>query len=162
MSQIPEEPIRSSIDRAVHVRPLCKADWENWCALWKGYLAFYKTEVGPEMYETSFTRMLSDDDGEFNGLVAETSDGVLVGLVHYLFHRHGWKIEKICYLQDLFVSPEARGMGAGRALIEGVYGKADEAGCPTVYWNTQDFNHEARKLYDKIGRKTPFIKYTRF
>ena len=58
-------------------------------------------------------------------------------------------------------SPEVRGTGVGRALIEAVYTAADEAGAPSVYWLTQDFNHTARQLYDRIGVKTPFIRYNR-
>ena len=66
-----------------------------------------------------------------------------------------------CYLQDLYADPDVRGLGIGRALIEAVYAAADAAGAPSVYWLTQDFNHTARKLYDRIGTKSPFIKYTR-
>ena len=84
-----------------------------------------------------------------------------MGLTHYLFHRHGWRIENVVYLQDLYVDPEVRGTGAGRALIEAVYRAADEAGCPSVYWLTQDFNSTARQLYDRIATVTPFIKYQR-
>mgnify|MGYP002622223755 FL=1 len=54
-----------------------------------------------------------------------------------------------------------RGRGVGRALIQAVYDAADAAGAPSVYWLTQDFNAEARKLYDRIGVVTPFIKYAR-
>ncbi|MDD9921010.1 MAG: GNAT family N-acetyltransferase, partial [Boseongicola sp.] len=57
--------------------------------------------------------------------------------------------------------PDVRGQGIGRALIEAVYSAADDAGAPAVYWLTQDFNAEARKLYDRIGTLTPFIKYAR-
>ena len=88
-------------------------------------------------------------------------DGQLLGLTHYLFHRHCWKIEEVCYLQDLYVAPEARGTGLGRALIEAVYAAADAAGAPAVYWLTQDFNHEARQLYDRVARVSPFIRYNR-
>jgi len=70
-------------------------------------------------------------------LVAE-KDGALIGLTHFVFHRHGWKIEDVCYLQDLYVSPAARGTGCGRKLIEAVYAAADAKGCPSVYWLTQD------------------------
>jgi GNAT superfamily N-acetyltransferase len=52
-----------------------------------------------------------------------------------------------------------RGTGIGRALIEGVYAKAKEAGAPEVYWMTQEFNATARTLYDRIAEKTPFIVY---
>ena len=64
-------------------------------------------------------------------------------------------------MQDLFVSPAARKSGAGRALIDAVYTKADEAGAPLVYWNTQENNVEARKLYDKVAKLRPFVTYRR-
>ena len=142
------------------VRPLTRSDEAEWRRLWRDYLAFYETEVSEEVYTTYFERLLGDDPQDYNGLVAEV-DGRVVGLTHYLFHRHGWKIENVCYLQDLYTDPEVRGQGVGRALIEAVYAAADAAGAPSVYWLTQDFNAEARKLYDRIGKLTPFIKYTR-
>jgi GNAT superfamily N-acetyltransferase len=66
----------------------------------------------------------------------------------------------VTYLQDLYVAPEARGP-ARAALIEAVYAAADAAGRPNVYWLTQEFNTTARRLYDRIGTATPFIKYQR-
>jgi GNAT superfamily N-acetyltransferase len=70
-------------------------------------------------------------------------------------------VEDVCYLQDLYVDPQARGTGAGRALIEAVYAAADANGTPSVYWLTQDHNTTARQLYDRIAKVTPFIKYQR-
>jgi GNAT superfamily N-acetyltransferase len=67
----------------------------------------------------------------------------------------------VCYLQDLYAKEAVRGQGIGRALIEAVYGAADANGTPSVYWMTQDFNENARLLYDRIGTLTPFIKYSR-
>jgi GNAT superfamily N-acetyltransferase len=64
--------------------------------------------------------MLSDQNLAQNALVAE-QDGDLVGLVHYIFHPHNWKIENICYRQDLYVVSGLRRNGIGRALIEAVY-----------------------------------------
>lgn len=142
------------------VRPLTQEDNAEWRRLWTGYLEYYETSVSEEVYETSFARMLSGDDNEFHGMVAEL-DGKLVGLVHYLYHRHGWKIENVCYLQDLYADPDVRGKGIGRALIEAVYTAADANGTPGVYWLTQDFNTAGRRLYDRIGTLSPFIKYTR-
>lgn len=144
----------------VTVRPLRAGDETEWRRLWTGYLEFYETSVPEEVYTTYFQRLLGDDPQDYHGLVAE-KNGKLIGLTHYLFHRHGWKIENVVYLQDLYVDPEVRGTGAGRALIEAVYAAADAAGCPSVYWLTQDFNTTARQLYDRIANVTPFIKYNR-
>lgn len=148
----------SQID--VNVRSLRADDYEQWRDLWRAYLMFYETSVPQAVYDSTFARLLGDDPQDFNALVAETDSG-LVGLTHYLFHRHCWKIENVCYLQDLYATPESRGTGVGRALIEAVYAKADEAGAPSVYWTTQHFNTNARQLYDRIGTLTPFIKYQR-
>ncbi|WP_299546256.1 GNAT family N-acetyltransferase [uncultured Tateyamaria sp.] len=145
---------------ALTVRPLTLSDRPAWSDLWTAYLAFYKTSRPPEIYDTYFARLLGDDPQDYSCLVAEL-DGTLVGLAHYLFHRHGWKVENVCYLQDLYADPAVRGRGIGRALIEGVYEAADAAGAPSVYWLTQDFNTEARKLYDRIGKLSPLIKYDR-
>lgn len=142
------------------IRPLRAADEEDWRRLWTGYLEFYETSVPEAVYRSTFARLLSGDPHEFHGLMAE-QEGRLIGLTHYLFHRHCWKIEDVVYLQDLYVEPEARGTGAGRALIEAVYQAADVAGCPTVYWLTQDFNATARQLYDRVATLTPFVKYQR-
>jgi GNAT superfamily N-acetyltransferase len=142
------------------IRPIEASDQADWRRLWTGYLEFYETSVSEEVYAASFARLLSPDNHEFHGLVAE-SDGKLVGLTHYLFHRHMWKLENTCYLQDLYADPSERGKGIGRALIEAVYAAADAAGSPSVYWLTQEFNYTGRMLYDRIGQKTPFIRYNR-
>lgn len=144
----------------IEIRPLQPGDRAAWQELWTGYLDFYETSVEAAVYDTYFDRLLGDDPQDYSGLIALV-DGKPVGLVHFLFHRHGWKIENVCYLQDLYAAPEARGTGVGRALIEAVYGAADKAGAPGVYWLTQDFNATARQLYDRIGQVTPFIKYQR-
>lgn len=146
--------------KVITIRPIEPKDRPDWERLWTGYLEFYETTVSPEVYDTSFTRLLRNDDHEFHGLIAE-KDGASVGLVHYLFHRHMWKSENVVYLQDLYADPSVRGQGVGRQLIQAVYDAADRAGCPSVYWLTQDFNHNARQLYDRIGQLTPFIRYNR-
>ncbi len=144
----------------IEIRPIKQDDWRPWKQLWHDYLAFYETTLPDQVYQANFARLIGNDEHDFNGLLA-IHDGVPVGLAHYLFHRHGWKIENCCYLQDLFAAPEVRGKGVGRKLIEAVYDRADQAGAPSVYWLTQDFNKTARKLYDQIGVLTPFVKYQR-
>jgi GNAT superfamily N-acetyltransferase len=142
------------------IRPVTRADEAAWRRLWTAYLEFYETSVPDEVYATSFQRLLSNDQNEFHCRLA-VLDGAPVGLVHFLFHRHMWRVENTCYLQDLYADPEMRGQGIGRKLIETVYAAADAAGCPSVYWLTQDFNATARRLYDRVGALTPFIRYKR-
>ena len=145
---------------SIEIRAVTAEDEQVWRELWHGYLTFYESSVAEEVYASTFQRLLSDEPYDPSALIAW--DGTkAVGLVNYLFHRHCWRIENVCYLQDLFASPAARGKGVGRALIEAVYRVADEAGCPTVYWTTAEDNETARKLYDRLATKTEFIKYQR-
>lgn len=145
----------------ITVRALTQKDFADWRRLWSEYLSFYETTVPQEVYETTFSRLLSDDPHEFQGRLAINAEGKPVGLVHFLFHRHAWKVENVCYLQDLFTDADHRRHGIARRLIEHVYEEADAAGVPSVYWMTQEFNHSARALYDKLARLTPFIRYQR-
>jgi GNAT superfamily N-acetyltransferase len=142
------------------LRPIAAGDERAWRVLWHAYLAFYRTQLPEPVYRESFARLTDPTVGDYHGLLAV--DGTrAVGLAHYIFHRHGWQLEPVCYLQDLYVAPEARGHGLGRALIEAVYRAADAAGARGVYWLTEESNATARRLYDRIGRVTPFVKYQR-
>ena len=144
---------------AVVIRSLTETDRDQWEVLWKGYQEFYETNldhVTPGLWQ----RLLSDGPLEPICLVAE-ADGELLGFTHYLFHGSCWSHKQRVYLNDLFTTPNARGKGVGRALIEAVYAAADEADAETVYWLTQDFNKAGRALYDKVARLTTFIKYQR-
>jgi GNAT superfamily N-acetyltransferase len=142
------------------IRPLEARDEPDWRRLWTAYLEFYQSSVPEAVYAASFARLVSPEDQTCHALVAER-DSELLGLVHFLYHRHLWRVEPICYLQDLFVDPKARGGRIGEALIRAVFDAADRNGTPAVYWMTQEFNETARRLYDRIATVTPFIKYVR-
>lgn len=145
---------------AITVRPLHAGDHEDWRRLWTGYLAFYTASVPEAVYQTTWSRLLGDEHYDPRGLVAE-HDGRLVGLVHYMFQRHGWRVEDVTYLQDLYTTTDARRLGVGAALVEAVYAAADAAGAPSVYWLTESDNTVARRLYDRVAQATKFIKYQR-
>ena len=142
----------------VTIRPLQQSDHADWRRLWTDYLTFYETSVPDTVYQTSWARLFADGDFEPRGFIAFV-DGEPVGLVHYLFHRSTWSVEGNCYLQDLFTAPEARGKGVGEALIDAVRKAAAERGVTTVYWMTHETNATARKLYDRVARRTGFIEY---
>ncbi len=139
------------------IRALRPDDRHAWEPLWQGYLTFYESAVAPEVTETTWARL--HDPAEPMHVLGAFLDGTLIGIVHYLFHRSTWTIGDYCYLQDLFTAPEARGLGAGRALIEAVYDRAEVAGASRVYWLTQETNATARALYDTLADRPGFIQY---
>ncbi len=141
------------------VRAAQAEDRAQWEPLWKGYQEFYETNLD-HVTDGLWDRLMSDDPREPICLLAE-ENGKILGFTHYLFHGSCWSHKQRIYLNDLFTAKEARGRGAGRALIEAVYEAADDADAESVYWLTQDFNAAGRALYDKVARFTPFIKYQR-
>lgn len=147
----------------VSVRSVARADHDAWLTLWDGYNAFYgragATALPGEVTAMTWSRFF-DAYEPMHALVAE-ADGQLLGLAHYLLHRSTIRIEPSCYLQDLFTVPAARGRGVGRALIEAVYARAREAGCPRVYWQTHEGNATAMALYDKLAERSGFVVYRR-
>ena len=144
---------------AIRIRPFAPTERPQWNALWRGYLAFYGAVLDETVHAATWSR-LNDPDEPMHALAAER-DGVAVGLVHFLYHRSTWTIGPYCYLQDLFVADAARGLGAGRALIEAVYERAERDGASWVHWLTMEDNAAARALYDRLADRPGFIQYRR-
>ena len=142
---------------ALTIRPLAASDRAGWAPLWQGYLTLYRASIASDIRDIPSARLPGGAE-PMGGFVAER-DGVLIGLVHWVIHRTTWNSRDICYLQDLFTAPEARGSGAGRALIEAVRQMAQARGCFRVYWQTHESNAQAQALYDKVADKSGFIVY---
>jgi GNAT superfamily N-acetyltransferase len=140
------------------IRPLETPDREGWNALWAGYLAFYRAELSDPTTEATFGRLCDGTDGLF-GLLALDEAGSAVGLANCVVHATTWSRQPKCYLEDLFVSPAARGGELGQALLKAVKQAATDRGAPDVYWHTQQYNGRARSLYDVVGRPTSFVVY---
>jgi GNAT superfamily N-acetyltransferase len=143
------------------VRPVAVADFDEWKGLWDGYNAFYgraRDTALPVAVTLQTWARFFDAYEPMHALVAE-SEGGLVGVAHYLYHRSTISIAPNCYLQDLFTLESARGHGIGRALIEHVYRYASDAGCPRVYWQTHETNATAMQLYDKVAEHSGFVVY---
>jgi GNAT superfamily N-acetyltransferase len=145
------------MQRPFLIRPVIPADFDKWATLWEGYNRFYQRTVPSEITSTTWSRFF-DAYEPVHALVAEQS-GLLLGLVHYLYHRSTTLIGPTCYLQDLFTREDVRGTGVGRALIEAVYEVARSAGSQRVYWQTHETNLTAMALYDKVAERSGFLVY---
>jgi GNAT superfamily N-acetyltransferase len=138
----------------VAISPIEPADRDRWEVLARGYKQFYETRIPDEEYERAWQRLRT---GAAHALGARI-DGRLVGIAHFLYHASTWA-DRVCYLQDLFVDPEARGHGVARALIEAVAERARADGASRYYWLTQRHNLVARALYDRVAVHRGFIRY---
>jgi len=139
------------------IRAIEEKDKSQWLKLWAGYLEFYKSTISPEQTELTWKRLINNELKMF-GFVAENEDGV-IGFTHCLFRPSTWTETDYCYLEDLFVDPNIRGKGVGRALMEKVFDLAKEKKSKRVYWTTQEFNKTARILYDSITPVSEFVQY---
>jgi GNAT superfamily N-acetyltransferase len=134
---------------------LTPADRPDWAELFHGYNTFYGRTLPPELADRAWTAF--EADTRMHALGAKL-DGKLVGIAHFLVHASTTS-DDVCYLQDLFTAPEARGKGAARALIAAVTEWARAQGCARVYWSTQETNLTARRLYDQVAVNRGFILY---
>lgn len=141
----------------MEIRALVPDDRAAWEPLWQGYLAFYKATIAPQVTELSWAR-LHDPAEPMHGYGAFL-DGRLAGITHLILHRSMWTAGPYCYLQDLFTAQWARRRGVARALIEHAYVEAERLGASRVIWLTQESNHEARVLYDRVAERSGFIQY---
>ncbi len=144
----------------VRVRPVVEADLPAWLGLFRGYIEFYEEHVPDEVIDMTWRRIVTSSDN-MCGLIAETAEGRALGIANLVFHRSTWSPTWYCYLEDLFVAPNIRGEGIGRALIEASYAEADRRGATRTYWATKEDNRVARALYDRVGVLTEFVQYRR-
>jgi GNAT superfamily N-acetyltransferase len=139
------------------VRPVVAGDKDEWFRMWEAYLAFYKTSLPREVYENTWARIMAGENGMY-AAIAEI-DGRPVGITNFVYHYQFWGPKPRIYLNDLYVDPDVRGGGAGRALIAHVVEHAKANDAEKVYWMTADDNVTARRLYDKVAVLRAFRQY---
>jgi len=114
-------------------------------------LAIYERE--PDAVTATEEDLLRDGFGAepfFHCLIAE-HDGRAAGFAFYFFNYSTWLGRPGLYLEDLFVQPEFRGLGIGKALLAQVAAIAVEKGCPRLQWEVLDWNTPAVEFYRALG-----------
>ncbi len=93
--------------------------------------------------------MFGDNSG-VHGLIAEI-EGKAIGFSVYFYNYSTWLAKPGLYLEDLYVSPEYRGKGAGIALLKHLANIAIERGCGRFEWSCLDWNTPSREFYQSLG-----------
>lgn len=146
------------ISSQIQIKSLEQISQPEWLFLWKGYQTFYEAQISDEVSKNTWDKLTNYELDSMYGFAA-LMDGKVVGIVHVIEHNSSWTVRPYAYLQDLFTHPDYRGQGVARKLIQHVYQIAQQRNCDRVYWLTQESNHQAQALYNKVAKKTGFIQY---
>lgn len=141
------------------VRPATAADEAAWRPLWRAYQAFYKADLPEAVTAATWARCL-DPAEPIHCRVVEHA-GTVIGFAIIVVHPGSFHLGPICYLEDLFVAPTARRLGAARALFDALAAEGRDKGWAKLYWQTLPDNLAGQALYDQVGRRTDFIRYDR-
>ncbi len=128
-----------------------------WRPLWADYLDYYEQVLDPGVTDRTWTRIM-DAASPLSARLAFV-DGLCLGFAIHLHHPSTWVAGDDCYLEDLFVSPPARGKGLGRALIDDLIAIARGQGWHRLYWHTDQNNTRAQALYNQYVLPDGHIRY---
>lgn len=142
----------------VTIREVRASDRAGWDALYQGYATFYKVTQTPQMRDTVWS-WLFDAAQQSEGLVAEDGDGKLIGLTHFRPFARPLSASVGGFLDDLFVSADARGSGVADALIDAVRAEGVRRGWSVIRWITAEDNYRARGVYDRLAERTGWLTY---
>ena len=114
-------------------------------------LAIYeKAESSVQTDEAGIRASLFAADAKAQALICER-DGKAIGYAVFFYNYSTWLGRNGIYLEDLYVSPEARGSGAGKALLQHIAKLAVEQGCGRFEWSVLDWNTPAIEFYKAAG-----------
>lgn len=144
----------------VEVSPLREQEFEALLPMIAAYQGFYEVdEIDNERNRHFFRRFLApSEDGLL--LAARGDGGAILGYACLYWHFSSLAAVETVLMNDLFVAPEARGRGIGRALIEASAAVARERGAAWLEWATAPDNYTAQRLYDSMtSEKSTWLEY---
>jgi GNAT superfamily N-acetyltransferase len=142
----------------MNTRNLIASDHAGWLRLWRGYCAFYQEPLPDSVTAATWAALLAPEQAIL-GRCVSTTDGSVIGFSLSVLHSSTWQLRPSCYLEDLFVDPDHRGSGAGRALIDDLMAMAQDRNWGRLYWHTEAGNVAARRLYDRYTTADDFVRY---
>jgi len=139
--------------------PIAASEYAEILPLIAAYQRFYEVEPDDARNAAFFRRFIDgDNDGALLGAHAE--DGSLIGYACLHWRLDTVEAREVVCLHDLYVVPEQRGTGAGRALLEASAEVARQRGVASLVWSTAPGNVVAQRLYDATGAtRSEWVEY---
>ncbi len=134
------------------IRPAERADVPVIAELIRGLAHFEQLEHEVTMTEERLAANLFGPHHYAETLIAEEDDKP-VGFALFFHNFSTFLAKPGIYLEDLFVIPESRGHGIGRALLKELARLAVERGCGRLEWSVLDWNREAIAFYERLGAR---------
>ncbi|MBE0610421.1 MAG: GNAT family N-acetyltransferase [Dehalococcoidia bacterium] len=143
------------------IRPATGADLDTIIELIHG-LAEYEREPGAvRLNPEELRRHLFGPRPYAEVVLAETGDGASAGFALFFHNFSTWEGKPGIYLEDLFVRPEFRGQGYGKALLAELARLAVERGCARLEWAVLDWNEPSIQFYRALGA-VPMDEWTTY
>ena len=135
---------------AIHIRPAERRDIGTIMQFIRDLADYEKALHEVLASEDDLEQILFGEDSRVEALICEI-DGKAAGFAVYFFNFSTWLGKLGLFLEDLYVSPDYRGSGAGKALLKHLAGIAVARGCGRFEWNVLDWNTPAIEFYESIG-----------
>lgn len=140
----------STIDKPLAVRPAIPGDVPAILRFIKELAEYERAPEEAVATEALLHDALFGPRPACEALIGDVN-GVAEGFALFFHNFSTWKGRRGVYLEDLYVTPAARGVGLGKALLSRLAQIAVERGCPRLEWNVLDWNEPALGFYRKLG-----------
>ena len=137
---------------SLHIRPATPDDAELILSFITDLAIYEKAEHEVKTDAAGIRDSLFAEGSTAHGLICE-NDGQPIGYAVYFFNYSTWLGKHGLYLEDLYVSPDARGLGAGKALLRHLAQLAVARGCGRFEWSVLDWNTPAIDFYESFGAR---------
>jgi GNAT superfamily N-acetyltransferase len=146
------------VDTEFHIRRAVAGDRARLAKLVRAYIDFYQEPQPDEERLDTLLAVLAERPEVGVQFVAE-KDGELHGFATVYLTYDTVAARRVGVMNDLFVAPDDRNAGLGRALIRECHEFARASGCAVLSWITAQDNARARALYDKLATRTSWVTY---
>lgn len=143
--------MRSGSQFAGTVLPVRESDLPELLALMRAYCDFYEVHPEDGALMALSRALLADPAAEGVQLLARDASGRAVGFATVFWSWSTARAARLGVMNDLFVSPQARGSGAAQALIAACLQRCRERGAEAMEWETALDNARAQAVYDAVG-----------
>jgi GNAT superfamily N-acetyltransferase len=137
----------------IRIELVGEADLQELLPLMRAYCDFYEVAPGDEALLRMSRALIADPEREGVQLIARAEDGTPLGFATVFWSWTTLSASRLGVMNDLFVTPAARGSGAAEALIAACAERAAAHGATALGWQTAKDNLRAQAVYERVGGK---------